>query len=448
MPDVSYVPGTLIAVAGEHCLALIAATPDAEAATWIWQRVSAGMPAETLLAGLLGAGFAGVGGFALLASHTTGQPRLFCRGAISATVEGGTAPARIDGAGLLTWREHPVAADAERIVLGERPVDNAFRLPAAAGVLLAGCVVVDLTGAAARDTSPYDLPLEGYSPVRPDTIENTVRAEVPDTITIVGRASAPDAVAAGADVSRHAREATLPADDDIRGGATRPPSPTPSPRPGPHALIDVVQWGLESGAPARSADQAPAVPSGIPGLADEPDAALTVSRADLAEQAVRSAPPDRIGPSVSALICPAGHVNPPSEAACRQCGEPLPNDTVIVPRPVLGVLRLSTGDVITLDRDVVMGRNPRSDFTGDDGEERPHVVKLPSADGDISRTHLRVSLDGWHVLVTDLNSTNGTLVTLPGRDPEQLRRGETVPIRPGTVVTLADGIDFRYEVPG
>ena len=117
-----------------------------------------------------------------------------------------------------------------------------------------------------------------------------------------------------------------------------------------------------------------------------------------------------------------------------------------MPRPVLGVLRLSAGDEITLDRDVVMGRSPRADFTGADGEERPHVVKLPSADGDISRTHLRVSLDGWHVLVTDLNSTNGTLVTMPGRDPEQLRPGEPTPIQPGTVVTLADGIDFRYEV--
>jgi pSer/pThr/pTyr-binding forkhead associated (FHA) protein len=74
------------------------------------------------------------------------------------------------------------------------------------------------------------------------------------------------------------------------------------------------------------------------------------------------------------------------------------------------------------------------------------VVKLPSADGYISRTHLKVTLDGWHVLVTDLKSTNGTLVTLPGRDPQQLRPGEPVPIQPGTVVTLADGIDFRYEV--
>jgi pSer/pThr/pTyr-binding forkhead associated (FHA) protein len=138
-------------------------------------------------------------------------------------------------------------------------------------------------------------------------------------------------------------------------------------------------------------------------------------------------------------------VNPPSEAVCRQCGAPLPNDAVVVPRPVLGMLRLSTGDVIALDRSVVMGRSPRADRAGADGEERPHVVKLPSADGDISRTHLRVTINGWHVLVTDLDSTNGTLVTLPGRDPEQLRPHEPVPIRPGTVVTLADGIDFRFE---
>ena len=139
-------------------------------------------------------------------------------------------------------------------------------------------------------------------------------------------------------------------------------------------------------------------------------------------------------------------MNPPSEARCRRCGAALPSDPVVVPRPVLGVLRLSVGDVISLDRDVVIGRNPKPDFPGADGEERPHVVRLSSEDSDISRTHLRVMLDGWHVLVADLNSTNGTLVTLPGREPEQLRPGQPMPIKPGTVVTLADGIDFRYEV--
>ena len=209
--------------------------------------------------------------------------------------------------------------------------------------------------------------------------------------------------------------------------------------PGPAGgLIDAPPW---LSGPGGSAPPGQAPPGQAPG-----ESGSTVKRAELPDFVAVTTPPDRIGPVVPALLCPSGHVNPPSGATCRRCGAPLPHDPVPVPRPVLGVLRLSLGDVITLDRGVLMGRNPRTDFAGTDGEERPHVVKLPSADGDISRTHLRVTLDGWHVLVTDLNSTNGTLVTLPGRDPQQLRPGEPVPIQPGTVVALADGIDFRYEV--
>jgi pSer/pThr/pTyr-binding forkhead associated (FHA) protein len=107
------------------------------------------------------------------------------------------------------------------------------------------------------------------------------------------------------------------------------------------------------------------------------------------------------------------------------------------------MLRLSTGDDITLDRGVVMGRNPHAEF---DGDELLHTVKLPSPDGDISRTHLKVTLDGRRVLVTDLGSTNGTLVELPGCPPERLRPNEPFPIQDGTLVTLADGIYFHYEV--
>jgi pSer/pThr/pTyr-binding forkhead associated (FHA) protein len=91
----------------------------------------------------------------------------------------------------------------------------------------------------------------------------------------------------------------------------------------------------------------------------------------------------------------------------------------------------------------VMGRNPRAEF---DGDERLHVVRVPSGDGDISRTHLKVTLDGWHVLVTDLKSTNGTLVELPGRPPQRLRGGDPMLIADGTLVTLTDGIYFRFEV--
>lgn len=734
MADVSYVPGTRIAVAGEQCWALVETPPDAPAVARTWQQVGQGAAADALLAGLLADGLDGTPGFTLLAAGDDGHYRLFCRGTVSATVvtaapAGGARPGgqerpggvseRIDGAGLLTWREQVVPADAERIFLGQPPGEAELRLPAASGVLLAGCVIVELTALAARDTVPYGTgwPAEatrhdtgvvpapgGEAPGGETAADRGAPAPAagkqktivffPDTITITppghlaghgdgapadsgagwpegpapvtaqgpavpalpsttgtgavgtvvspmvsavagaapdgtvevlpggvqapGRPGSvslgavnpgavnPDAVspgavtpavvnaaavhpgavhagavgqvswpgrgpgqageyelAAGSPPARtvadvpvrfahgaagtgrpggpgspdgHAPPAGymppagyLPPDGGPQAGPpwgngfagqvgqapvrypevppsaqpwSGPPGPgrpweppagpprpweppagqpqpwepdgparsgTPSPaRPGtapaPAAgLIDVPSWlagpagpgspgpGSLGPGPGGGTPGGPSAPLPVPPAPMAPQASAgpgesdpTVYRGDLSELAARTAPPDRIGPVVPALICPSGHVNPPSGAACRRCGAALPHDPVLVPRPVLGVLRLSLGDVIALDRGVVMGRNPRTDFAG--GGERPHVVKLPSADGDISRTHLRVTLDGWHVLVTDLNSTNGTLVTLPGRDPQQLRPGEPVPIQPGTVVALADGIDFRYEV--
>lgn len=494
MTDVSYAPGTLTAVAGNRCWVLIDATPDSPAVGWLWQQLSQRARPEAILAGLLGAGFAGATEFALLYQEDSGAHRLFCRGDVAATVQG-TEPARggvaggpaeagrIDGSGLLTWREHAVPGTVRRIVLGTPPADDALRLPATAGVLLVSCVIVDLTDTAIRETAPYGSP-----PAVRQTVGDLVPqlADYPDTVTMTGPGSfaggtaspsaagpppvpagPPPAPAAGPppggdeeyDFLWGATQARSVVDAAIRtpeADGARPPafpacgvfpdmstgtgiamSAQPwlppvasSALPPPGGLIDAMPWGLGPAAP------------------DETDeTGFTVKRGDLPELAARPAPPpDKIGPAVPALICPAGHVNPPSEADCRRCGATLPPDPVVVPRPVLGVLRLSAGDVISLDRDVVMGRSPKADFGGTDGEERPHVVKLTSADSDISRTHLRVTLDGWHVLVTDLNSTNGTLVTLPGREPEQLRPGHPMPIKPGTVVTLADGIDFRYEV--
>jgi hypothetical protein len=648
--NVGYVPGALTAVAGESCLALVEAAPDSPAAAWIWQQAGQGASAQALLAGLLGAGFEGVGGFTLLDRPAAGPLRLFCRGAVAATVVGETvvggttvggttvggttaegagaavaASARIDGVGLLTWREHVVAAGAERIYLGQPPAAGALWLPAAAGVLLAGCVIVDLAETAPPAAPRPGVRAAGYpgagsfgagssgagssgaagsvaassvagssgagssvggssgaagsvaassvagssgagssvggSPGAAGSVAASSVAGSPNAGSSVGGSSGvgsssgvdsggdgsgagpavevsgagaaggapaqPDALVVadpadpagvpdrpsepaddgneydffwGSTVNRSVEEAAIrPADavagipglaapdgwfqpsgashdPDAASSVPRPdasppiaqpweppsgssnghweapppdsgPDPTAAPGPeGPGGLIDAVSWGAGPGAPGfPSAQRKPTLVVAPPPAAGPEEDGVTVKRAD--PVARPESPPDRIGPAVPALICPAGHVNPPSETACRQCGAALPPDPVIVARPVVGVLRLSTGDVLTLDRDVVLGRNPPADFTGANGEDRPHVVRLPSADGEISRTHLRVTLSGWHVLVTDLNSTNGTLVTLPGRDPEQLSPGEPVPITPGTVVALAEGVNFRFEVP-
>ncbi len=492
MADVGYVPGPLTAVAGESCLALVEAAPDSPAAAWIWQQAGRGASAQALLAGLLGAGFEGVGGFTLLDRPAAGPLRLFCRGAVAATVVSGTviggtevggtvvsgtaadgtgaaatAFARIDGVGLLTWREHVVAADAERIYLGQPPDDGALWLPAAAGVLLAGCVIVDLAqtappaapdaGAAVEAPAQPDAAEAADSVGRPDRpSEPAIRQD--DAVGAMPDPPAPDGWFQPSGASRDPDAASSGPSPDAQPAIARPwdppsgssngqwaaspldggpePGAAPPETEGPGGLIDAASWGAEPGAPADP-------PPPDPGPDED---GLTVKSADPVARS--ESPPDRIGPDVPALICPTGHVNPPSEAACRQCGAALPADPVVVARPVLGVLRLSTGDVLTLDRDVVLGRNPPADLTGENGDGRAHVVRLPSADGEISRAHLRVTLSGWQVLVTDLNSTNGTRVTLPGRDPEQLPPGVPVPISPGTVIALAEGVNFRFEDAG
>ena len=175
---------------------------------------------------------------------------------------------------------------------------------------------------------------------------------------------------------------------------------------------------------------------------------MTVSRASLGKRRTTGAPPaPSSGPTVQGVWCDAGHANPATAATCRTCGLPIePVDAVSMPRPVLGILRFSNGIDVELDRSVIVGRAPKAERVS--AREIPQLVTVPSPDKDISRNHLEVRIDGWHVLVVDLGSTNGTVVTMPGQPPERLRAGEEQPIVPGTVVTIADEITFVYEVSG
>lgn len=196
-------------------------------------------------------------------------------------------------------------------------------------------------------------------------------------------------------------------------------------------------------APSPTSPPVPTLPT-IPSAADDPDAFdATVDRSAL----LGGVPTPSVSTvSVLAVLCPAGHVSPPHQATCRTCGRPVPTqEPFSTPRPTLGVLRLSTGDVVTLDRGVLMGRAPSVD-PATPLASRPHVVKVASPLRDVSRNHLEVILEGWHVMVRDLGTTNGTTVTLPGRGPVRLVGHDQQVLEPGAVVALADEVTFGFEV--
>jgi len=156
-----------------------------------------------------------------------------------------------------------------------------------------------------------------------------------------------------------------------------------------------------------------------------------------------SVPATDTGPTVLARTCPQGHINPPTAAACRFCGAELTGEPQPVARPSLGVMRLSTGAVYELDRNIVIGRQPSASRVA--GAALPRMVQVPSDSGDISRSHAEVRLEGWHVMLRDLFSTNGTVLVREGSLPRRLAQGEAAILLDGDTAELGDGVTLRFE---
>ena len=150
--------------------------------------------------------------------------------------------------------------------------------------------------------------------------------------------------------------------------------------------------------------------------------------------------------AILAVLCPNGHASPPNSTSCRVCRSPVgAQGPQLVGPPVLAVLRASNGSSAEVDRPVLIGRAP----SGDRSRSRtPRLMTVPSPNHDISRTHLEVVPDDWQIVVTDLNSTNGTILVPPGGgDGQQLAPGEPVPVPVGTVMELGDGVSVLIDFP-
>lgn len=118
-----------------------------------------------------------------------------------------------------------------------------------------------------------------------------------------------------------------------------------------------------------------------------------------------------------------------------------------VTRPVAR-LEVSTGESVDVDRVVVVGRAPELPST--DGTP-PRLIRVSSPNQEISATHLEIrpgsGADHGAAVVTDLGSTNGTLLVQPGLPPEDLKAGVAAQLVPGAVIDLGDGVSIRVVTP-
>jgi len=381
-------------------------------------------------------------------------------------------PERVSGAGVTTWTER-VVRGVRRVTLQSGAGDGTepAELPVADGVVLASSNVWDAAATASAGSpdvaSPEAVPgpepvaAASAAPARtvPASAEPAPVAPAPVAPTVSAPAAPASAPVAGTPSAPVTGGVAAPAARRGAASTSRSPEQEPEPARNVAGLIDssTVQTmaGDETLLPEDSELSQPRIqaPGGDPASATgyEPVWGATVIR-PVEDAAVRpeaggeavpaAAPGDHDGATISlaqARALRAGRTAAPAEQAPSSTTPPL-----APPRPPApGRIRVSTGQVLLLDRTVVIGRRPRS--TRVSGTDLPHLVAVDSPQQDISRSHVELRVEGESIVATDLRTTNGTTLLRAGSDPVRLHPGEATVVIPGDVLDLGDGIRVAIE---
>ncbi|MGZ0069873.1 FHA domain-containing protein [Microbacterium arborescens] len=131
------------------------------------------------------------------------------------------------------------------------------------------------------------------------------------------------------------------------------------------------------------------------------------------------------GGAAGTVAAPAGAVVTPGTPAAPAQPE-TDGETVLVNRsPRVGVVVTVDGNETVAPLPAVLGRRPQKDGYA--------PVEVPSASREVSRSHVIVDHDGSGLVVTDLDSINGTYV-----DDQPLPPGNATRIREGQELELGD----------
>uniref|UniRef100_UPI0035B33FF6 FHA domain-containing protein n=1 Tax=Microbacterium sp. TaxID=51671 RepID=UPI0035B33FF6 len=430
--SVHYSPGAHPVAVTPHGFAVLAPDTSPALAARIHALVADGRGLGGVLEALTGAygtSLSAVPPFAVALAER-GAVRLAVRGSFVLEIEADTAE-RVSGEGVTTWTER-VVPEVSRVVLAGTTDAAPPDFPVTDGVVLAGALAWVPSGA--------DAP----SPAAP--------------APSVPAAPAPEAPGP----EREGASAAAAPEPDAGTAEFAGPEPTPAREPAASARRPRVAVVPEPAAdPAPVADPpAVAVPAAGPGLIDSA-AVLSVADTLLPAEStlIPAAEPDHEpeseADSVDATIARAtpapavlgdhdGETVSLAEARAMRDADSAPPPLAPPRPPAPGRIRVSpTGQVIALDRTVVIGRRPRS--TRVSGTDLPHLVAVDSPQQDISRSHVELRVESDSIVATDLHTTNGTTLLRHGVDPVRLHPGEGTVVVPGDVIDLGDGITVAIE---
>ena len=426
----TYTPGEWVLLSGPTSLVLL----EPPAHEWaplintLWDEVVASSSIVDLAARLTSFEIDAMPSFGAFFWTADGM-RSLVRGNVS-VIDHATGKVVADGEGIQTWSEIGLAGVSHiRIDTPYEGDATLLELPLVVGAVRASSVVLDASERA-QVSSPQGEPTSAGAPgpgLPTELLPEVVAAPSAEP----AHHPAPDAVARGGVAAAPPTDQTAELSvEEIAALQNADTQLMSSPFDEPESE-------------ARGEDAAPqqAEVTAAPLMSDsveDADASGPTSGPLSAETAQDSA--------ILAVLCEQGHVNPPSSTNCRVCGSPLASQArEFVPGPILAVLRASDGSTADLDRPVLIGRAPSGDRSG---SRAPRLMTVPSPNYDISRTHLEVAPEDWQIVVTDLNSTNGTVLVRPGAvDRQQLAPGEPVHVQLGSVMELGDGVSVLIDFP-
>lgn len=373
----------------------------------LWPELGTGDPTPLVLDRLTAQGLAATPSFALVVrDEEAGTARVVVRGPITVR----SASDEIHDAGVSTWVERVLDGGSSIEVVVDGGADaSAPQLPVVEAVVPLRSIVSD-----------------GVEPIVPVRLDAPANAATPPSAAVP--VAAPEPVAPSAAV---AAPAAVPAPAPAAAAAAASAAPAAAPAPAPvapaapaparvTAPVELTMVPDEETIAGPSSAFTNGLPAGPPAAApvlepvDGDHDGMTVASIDI--RRLREA---------RAARATAG--TPAEDAPTAQAAGPVAQASI----------RMPDGTLEAIGHEVVLGRAPSVSKVS--GGRIPRLITIGLGDPDISRSHVRLALEGGTVVITDLHSRNGTHVVAPGKPPVKLRSGEPTPVLTGTVVDLGGG---------